>query len=100
MNEATSGRMRDCVCGHEGALHEWEARIRNGYIRVGPCSWTEPLPPEGDDPYVRHKFCSCRDYEPDMTILDPTTRLIETQDPDTCTTLPGVDAPQEEEQKK
>lgn len=83
MSEPTAGTMRDCTCGHPGALHEWESRVSVGYVHVGPCAWAEQRPPEGDDPRVQYNLCACRKYNP-MNTTTCDDKLCPCQDGDPC----------------
>jgi len=64
MSDTNAATMLWCRCGHAGPLHEWEARARAGYVYIGPCAWSERMPPEGDEPEIHYKLCACRKYRP------------------------------------
>ena len=70
MSEPRAAEMRDCTCGHQGITHEWESRVKVGYVHIGPCAWSKALPPEGDDPRVQFELCPCREYTPSRS-MDP-----------------------------
>jgi hypothetical protein len=69
--EQCAGSMRDCTCGHQGIMHEWESRVKVGYVNVGQCAWSRALPPEGDDPRVQFELCACRKYNPPRLPMNP-----------------------------
>lgn len=57
-----------CICGDPASEHVWWA-AEPSISMVGPCWHQDRLPPQADDPKVRHKRCPCRRYLSDRDLL-------------------------------
>jgi hypothetical protein len=60
----------DCLCGHSERHHLWNPVVLAPFTRIAGCSFTEPLPREGDEPMVRFKSCDCFAYSPNKSESD------------------------------